>query len=269
MGRISVLLTVFNRKEKTLRALEALFSQKLPAGMELSVFLVDDGSTDGTYESVARQFPQVNLLRGTGHLFWCGGMRLAFTEAMKSHCDYYLWLNDDTTLFPHALTELLQISTSVGPRAIVVASSQDPDTGQLTYGGVERLNRWKPLRFSRVMPVEKPIPVETMNGNCVLIPQTVAEKIGNLDPHFTHGIGDFDYGLRARRLGFEVILAPGYLAYCRRNPPAVKDRSLRTRWKKMLSPHGLPPKEWAIFARRYAGAFWFIYWIPFYVKKLI
>jgi hypothetical protein len=37
------------------------------------------------------------VLGGDGSLFWNGGMRLAYADAMRSDFDYYLWLNGDTS----------------------------------------------------------------------------------------------------------------------------------------------------------------------------
>lgn len=48
MKSIAVLLTVFNRKEKTLHALQNLFAQQLPEGVALEKYVVDDGCTHGT-----------------------------------------------------------------------------------------------------------------------------------------------------------------------------------------------------------------------------
>jgi GT2 family glycosyltransferase len=269
MIRIAVLLTAHNRKIKTLAALDALYGQVgLLTSTQTDVYLVDDGSIDHTSAAIAECFPQVRLLQGTGKLYWNGGMRLAFGEALKEGYDHYLWLNDDTTLFPSAVGKLLDAATRLGDRAIIVASTQDPNTGQLTYGGVRRLHRWRPLKFTMVAPVDNPVPVETMNGNCVLIPQAVAQKVGNLDPAFTHGLGDFDYGLRARKLGIEIYIVHGYCGYCQRNPLLdVKEFPLGERWKKIFSPHGLPPREWAVFAQRYAGPLWPIFWISPYLRK--
>lgn len=269
MIKIAVLLTVYNRKTETLSCLEALFKQiGLDDKVHISVYLVDDGSADGTSAAIANRFLQVRVLQGNGNLYWNGGMRLAFGEAMKENHNYYLWLNDDTTLFPQTLANLLDTSAHLRDQAIVAASLQDPETGQLTYGGVRRLHRWRPLKFTLIEPQEQPVPLETMNGNCVLIPKAIAQKVGNLDPAFTHGLGDFDYGLRARKLGFEVYLAPGYYGFCQRNPMAKNDIPFQDRWRKLLSPPGLPPREWAIFAQRYAGFFWPIFWISPYIERL-
>ncbi len=267
MIRLAALLTVHNRKEKTLATLDRLFAQeKLPAGLELTVYLVDDGSSDGTLQAIAKCFPLVRLIQGTGNLFWCGGMHLAFGEAMQQGFDYYLWLNNDTTLFSDALSKLLDASVRLGADNIIVGSTHDPETHQHTYGGVTRLRRLRRLHFTPIPPGKIPLPVETMNGNCVLIPQTVAQKVGNLDSAFTHGLGDFDYGLRARKLGIGIYIAPEYHGDCRRNPPMDRKLPFVSRWKKLLSLHGLPPREWAVFAQRYAGRFWFVFWASPYIR---
>ncbi len=62
---------------------------------KLSEVLVDDASTDGTSDAVRQAYTSSqDFFRR--NLFWNGGMRGAFSEAMKDNPDYYLWLNDDT-----------------------------------------------------------------------------------------------------------------------------------------------------------------------------
>ncbi|MEC5029408.1 MAG: glycosyltransferase family 2 protein [Oscillatoria sp. PMC 1051.18] len=278
--RVAALLTCFNRKAKTLACLEALYNQKLLANkVSIEVYLVDDGSNDGTTEAVSQAFPQVHIRRGTGNLFWNGGMRQAFTEAIKQDYDFYLWLNDDTLLYPHALTNLLdthQSLTAQGhPRPLISGSTQDADTGELTYGGVIRRSLLRPIKFDLLEPGDEAKPCDTINGNCVLIPRSVVEVVGNLDPAFTHYAGDWDYGLRARKQGCTVWISPGYVGTCSRNyvpgvkrPPRVKASE---GLKKIAQPKGLPFEdetlhplnEWKVFAQRYAGPFplWIVYWL--------
>ena len=59
----AVLLTVFNRKEKTLQCLSRLFDQLPVEDLQIDVFLTDDGCTDGTAEAVENLFPSVHLLK--------------------------------------------------------------------------------------------------------------------------------------------------------------------------------------------------------------
>lgn len=107
MQTIAVLLTVFNRKDKTLKCLQHLFNQLPIEGYSIDVYLTDDGCTDGTPEAVKEQYPQVNIIHGDGNLFWNRGMYTAWEKAAQKGYDFYLWLNDDTILLPNALSKLL------------------------------------------------------------------------------------------------------------------------------------------------------------------
>src|SRR5438094_246237 len=98
MTKIAVLLATYNRKETTLSCLNSLYSQRTDGTIRLDVYVTDDASTDGTPEAVKEHFPQVNLFKGSGSLFWAGGMRYTWNKALKSKADYYLLLNDDTIL---------------------------------------------------------------------------------------------------------------------------------------------------------------------------
>src|SRR5437899_4628819 len=93
--RIAALMTCHNRVACTTQSVRALKDQAVP-GTSLDLFLVDDGSNDGTAQAVVNIFPQATILTGDGNLFWCGGMRWAFDQAIKNNYYFYFWLNDDT-----------------------------------------------------------------------------------------------------------------------------------------------------------------------------
>lgn len=272
---IAVLMTCHDRREATLRCLRALYDQELPGGVNFETYLVDDGCTDGTGDAVREQFPDVNVIQGDGNLYWCGGMRVAWAEAMKNDYDAYLWLNDDTTLLPGAFDALLATADEVrnreGHACIVVGSTQDPVTGERTYGGLVRANRWTPLATRFVEPSDRPQPCDTMNGNCVLVSRPVAQLVGNFSPEFTHARGDVDYGLRAKAMGVPIWTAPEYVGECPRNSPpdwVSPNVPLKKRLKNLRDPKGLPPREWLVFTRRHTGIRWPYYWAKLYLRLL-
>jgi GT2 family glycosyltransferase len=271
-------MTCHNRQANTLACLQALYKQVFLPNVEIQVYLVDDKSTDGTGKAVASNYPKVRVFEGSGNLFWCGGMRLAFAEAMKSDYDYYLWLNDDTILYPQAINTLLATSQDLTKqgysKTVVVGSTQDAKTGLLSYGGLVRSSWWHPLKFCLIKPGNEAQSCLTMNGNCVLFRREVVQAVGNLDSAFVHSTGDFDYGLRIQKHGGSVWLAPGYVGTCEYN--ALRHQawdeanlSLRQRWEKINQPKGLPLREWRIFAHRHAGTFWIFYWLLPYIRLLV
>jgi GT2 family glycosyltransferase len=260
---VAVLLTCHNRVAATVRCLESLRDQRL-SDVALQVYLVDAGSTDGTPETVEERFPATTVIRRDDDLFWCGGMRVALASAYPHDPDYYLWLNDDVVLDSDAMSTLLGARSALAarrrPPSIIVGSTRDPITGQLTYGGVSRPYTWRRLRYEPVTPGTQPRQAETMNGNCVLVPRDVVSRIGNLAAVYTHGMGDFDYGHRAGHAGCEVWVAPGTVGTCARDEPGRDAASFGQHRRQAVAPTtGLPPRDWMAFAHRWAGPLWVLY----------
>ncbi len=265
--RIGVALTCHDRRERTLSCLGRVAAQT-GHGSDLDIVVVDAGSSDGTATAVADRFPAAEVIRTGADVYWNAGMRLALARAATRDPDHYLWLNDDTDLDPGALARLLETSRWAGDAAIVVGSVRDPVTGTTTYGGVTRPRTTRPLHFALVEPGGDPRPGDTMNGNCVLVPRAVARRVGELDPAFSHGMGDFDYGLRAAQAGVPVWIAPGTVGTCARNAPARPARGPLRELRRLRGPKGLPPAEWLRFARRWGGPLWPVYGTAPYVLAL-
>lgn len=274
--RMAVIMTSHNRRSHTescLRCLEA--SQNV--NVDLSGVLVDDGSTDGTSDLVAHTFPWVKLLHGDGDLFWCRGMHRAFEEAMQYEFDYFLWLNDDTMIYPDTLSRLLDCAANMqsktGMPTIVVGSTVDEHTGKLTYGGERRASWWRRTSFVKVQLGDIAQRCESMNGNIVLIPVGSARRVGNLDAAFEHAMGDTDYALRANKLGVSVWVAPGVHGTCGHNAinRTFLDSSLplAKRWQQMLGRKGLPWRSWYVLTRRHAGVFWPLFFLWPYVRVVV
>lgn len=262
--RTAVLLTCFNRKATTLRCLDRLLIGQNYLPDVLDVYLVDDASPDGTGAAVREAFPEVRVIAGDGKRFWCGGMRLAWSEASKRDYDFYVWLNDDTHLLPHALRSMFDLYETLereqpGPHYIV-GSVRDPETGAFSYGGMTWERAGLGVKSSRMLPEGFPKPCDTLNGNFLLISREVFRRTGNLLGDFTHGIGDFDYGLRARAAGCRLWATGDFLAECAPNTsdPGWFDptRPLAERWKILNSPKGMPPLEYLTFVSRHGGPAW-------------
>lgn len=259
--RIAVLITCFNRRESTLACLERLYGQELPANHELITVLVDDGSKDGTGDAVRESFPQVEILKGDGNLYWCGGMRVAWAHAAKSDPDYYLLLNDDTLIEKNAISELLGLCQSPESRTIAVASIVDPNTYRASYGGVAK-------GTGLAIPDGQPTSCATFNANCVIVTRAVYREMGMLHSVYSHAMGDTDYGFHASKRGIEILSSGSFLGTCELNigRDVWRDRSLdrRARFKALQSPKGLPFREWMEFNRRNSGWKW-----PYYTVSPI
>ena len=251
--KIAVLLTTFNRRQKTLACLDSLRAQILPAGSKLEIFLTDDASADGTSAAVKEHFPEVHVFNGTGHLYWAGGMRYTWRNAIQHNPDYYLLLNDDTMLKKDAIAALLEASQSQeGPvSAISIGSTCDDRSGNISYGGW-RLSSKKYWKSQRIHSQTSVMDCDFGNANIMLVPAEVVKKIGILADHFTHSLADYDYSLKAKKAGFGIKVAPGFLGSCtddHGNNWKSQNTKLKERIAYLKSPKGLAYKEYLRFIR--------------------
>jgi glycosyltransferase involved in cell wall biosynthesis len=84
--KLAVLIASYNRRDATLCCMSRLLPQ---IGEDARVYLVDDGSTDGTAVSVAGlKDKRIKVINGDGSLFWAKGMRKAWEAAAEWIRDY-------------------------------------------------------------------------------------------------------------------------------------------------------------------------------------
>ena len=250
MKTIAILITVHNRREKTLECLANLEKQKIPLDVSFEVYLTDDGCNDGTREAVVSQYPRVHIIDGDGNLFWNRGMLAAWRVASLNNYDFYLWLNDDTVIYENVLASLIECSEKHLHKAIIIGSTcalNHPE--EITYGG------WVNGKINTCINQE--IACDTFNGNIVLVPRFVYETLGTNDPYYRHALGDIDYGLRARKSGIELWTVPGVMGVCDRHESLTiwmdPSQPLKRRWRNFLSPLGNNPFEFFYFRKKHYG----------------
>ena len=227
--KIAVLLTCHNRRKKTGNCLKGLkiatesYNARVEEKVYIEIFLTDDGCTDGTAEAAYEVFPDkqvLHILRGDGNLYWAGGMRFCWHEAMKWHAkwDYYLLLNDDTVLKENLFEELFNAESfsvnEFGMLGLVsgITCASDDET-KLTYGGDIWVNRFLATK-KRLVPNGLPQSCDLTNANILLVPKSVVDKIGIFHEGFQHGIADNDYSNTARKSGIPVVLTASFCGVC-------------------------------------------------------
>lgn len=249
---IAILLTVFNRKQKTIKCLENIYKQSSYSNYKIDIFLTDDGSTDGTSDLIKSKYPDVVIIKGN-NLYWNRGMWTSWNAAIKKKLyDFYLWLNDDTFTYPYMLDRLIYVSNLCNDKAIIVGPTIDNSgLGIHTYGGRKNKN---------LVPLNGELQeCDSFNGNIVLIPSYVYNIVGMNDPVFHHSLGDLDYGMRARKAGIRIIQLGEAVGECDRHNRIMKwcdpEIKLIDRMKFLFQPTGYPPKEVFLFNKRHYGVF--------------
>lgn len=247
---IAILITCFNRKDKTCACLDLINKQHLLEQLTADIFIIDGGSTDGTTDIIKENYPYVYLKIIDG-VYWNRGMWHAWNWASSiNDYDFFLWLNDDTFIKEDCIASLIEASLKKKNQAIIVGASVDSQTQEtVTYGG--RIGKGLAILDGELSKVER------FNGNIVLVPKHVYKILGNLDYYFTHSKGDIDYGKRALKAGIEIFQVGKPLGICDVHPRIDKwcdpEIPLKKRWKLLNMPNGMPPNETFHLDRRHYG----------------
>ena len=98
--------------------------------------------------------------------------------------------------------------------------------------------------------------ITNLNGNVVLVPSTVYDTLGNLDPVLHHDLGDVDYGLRAIENGLKVVTTRVAIGSGDRNKfcrVRLHKTTVKRRFEQLYSPLGNHPSVNFYFRRKHFG----------------
>jgi GT2 family glycosyltransferase len=262
-------IPVHNRRLVTLACLRRLRDDGVLEWS--SVYVVDDGSTDGTADAIAAELPSVRILQGDGNRWWTGATELGMRAAYAAGAEWIGWLNDDAAPRPGACAQLC--ATAVATGAVVTGQCVVPPDGPVVYGGLRR--RRVGLQLVEASG-SAPVPIDAACGNFVVFPRAVVATIGFPDGRrLPHAHGDSDYTLRARRAGFTLLVEPRAVAEARPNALAnyaswlLSEIRLTDIWRQLADKrsYAYAPSHARFLARHFgiAGA---LYWAWTILKRV-
>jgi N-acetylglucosaminyl-diphospho-decaprenol L-rhamnosyltransferase len=219
---VSLLIVSWNAAEWLRRCLTSL------RGLPHEVIVVDNGSTDGSPDLVAHQFPECHLIRETTNLGFAGGVNAA---ARRASGDFLLLLNSDVEATPGAVDRLAAF-LDAHPDCAAVAGLLIDDAGRPQHGWnvrrlptllslatnlllVDRLWPMNPVRRRALaldIDTSAPLRVEQPAAACLMLRRSVFEQIGGMDEVFYPAwFEDVDLCRRLHEKSAQVWLVPAAL----------------------------------------------------------
>lgn len=217
---IFILIPIHNRLKTTIVGLNSLYrslnfyTKTSNCTIKFKVVVIDDGSTDGSYEWISENYPDINLVKGDGNLWWTGAINLGIKYVLKNFNSIsgFLFWNDDTTPAEDYINRLSELSEKKSNTIIgnIVLEKENHDVIH-SYGG--SLNKWTGFihynykGYSIKSCSDNETYVDWLPGMGTYIPIEVFNKIGFLDDkHFPSYFGDVDYCLSAKKSDFKLLV---------------------------------------------------------------
>ena len=225
MIKIGIIILHYKGKNLTINCLTSLEGLK-DSNISLIKILVDNNSPE-PIEGLEKKFKDIVILKNSQNLGFAEGNNVGIRYALKNGARWVLILNNDTTVAPDLLIQLIKQSSLINQSGIL---------GPKIYfapGFEYHKNRYKPAQRGKVFwyaggiidwrnvycshrgvdevdegQYDRVEETDFVSGCAMLVKKEVFEKIGLFDPRYFLYLEDVDFCQRAKKAGFKIIYVP-------------------------------------------------------------
>lgn len=224
--KIIVIVVTYNAMTWAKKCLGSLYSSSIKP----DVFVVDNGSTDGTQAYITENYPQVIFNQSSVNLGFGKANNLGLQYALDNNYEYVYLLNQDAWVFPDTFERLITISEKYPEYGIISPFQMEANMKHIDINFVRNTCSWASspemlddvylqnnkdlIQVSKVMAAHW-----FMTRNCL-------NSVGGFSPTFSHYGEDDNYLQRVYYWGFKVGVAP--------NLKVVHDRENRQMTVKQI-----------------------------------
>jgi len=217
---LSVVIPTHNTLDLTL---EAVASVKAEAPPDTEIVVIDDGSSDGTFQALAERWPDVVVLRNEAPIGFSASANRGLSRAQGR---ILLLLNSDAALMPGSLAPLFKAFEDDPGLGIGGAELRYPDGTPQWSGGAFPTLPWLFALTSGTAVLAAAIPfyrqfkkpggqakgpVQWVTGAAMAIRRQVWDDLGPLDEHYRFYGQDLDLCRKTGEAGWQVVLLPAFV----------------------------------------------------------
>ena len=259
MAHLAVVIVSWNVRDLLRAGLRSLFADLDRSSLEAQVWVVDNGSTDGSPKMVAQTFPAVHLVASRENLGFAAGNNLALRAILQStqHATRntkYVWLlNPDTEVQPGATAALLA-ALEAHPQAGVAGAKllyadgslqhsafRFPDLMQLVFDLFPLPPRFYDTSLNgryprRLYEGKEPFPVGHPLGAAMMVRAEAVVQVGPMDEGFWMYCEEIDWCWRMHKAGWAVLCVPTaqVIHYAGKSTGQVRVASFVALWRSRL-----------------------------------
>jgi hypothetical protein len=212
---LSIIIVNWNTKDLLCQCIDSL--DRTLKKIDTEVFVVDNGSTDGSVGAVRERFPGVKLIENPVNM----GFARANNQALSlSAGRYLLLLNPDTQVKEEAIERMLSFMEAhpdaavAGAQLLNADGSKQNSIAKFPSLVTELLNksllRWLfPKRFpGKERDFSDPIEVDSVIGACMMVRREAMEEVGLLDENYFLFMEETDWCYRMKEANWKIFHVP-------------------------------------------------------------
>jgi len=211
----------WNGYAKTIRCLEGL---KALEYNNFKIVVVDNASADDSVVHLRSAYPNLEIICSNNNLGYAGGNQLALQRALEDSADLFWILNNDTSVRPDTLTQLVNAYRRHGEALSSSLPLNSPEPRPDSVVPFPRkflvetfkediLTRHPFKTYRELFPDGQDRMVGALPGTCLMIPLSIVRKFGFMDSSYFMYSEEIDYCLRLRRQGVAGYIVPSSIIY--------------------------------------------------------
>lgn len=210
MDKVAVIVVTYNG----MKWLQTCFDSLLQSTSAHHVYAIDNGSTDGTVDFIASQYPRIELIQSKENLGFGKANNLGLTKALEDGFDYFFLLNQDGYVFPDTLNNLVNFSKGNPIYGVLSPMQLNGNGTDLDQNFSILMNNFNCPGFindSYFNKLHSHYELKFVMAAFWLITKEALQKIGLFNPVFPHYGEDNDYLNRVMYHGKKIAIVTNAL----------------------------------------------------------
>jgi GT2 family glycosyltransferase len=217
---LSIIIPNYNTKALLQQCISSIYERT--SGVSFEVICIDDNSPDGSADMVAREFPNVRLVRNRSSKHYAANNNMG----LKMSCARYACLlNSDTKLIDNAFLELVRFMDSHPDVAACGPKLLNPDRSVQhcirRFVGLKTMilqglnwhklfpnSKWTNRYYCTDFDYGREQQVESIGTTAYVIRRSTWEQAGMLDERFRLAVVDLAYNFMLKEKNYKVFYTP-------------------------------------------------------------